>query len=169
MTALRRRPPAPPVQRSAARIIQPPITKEKPAIYIRRVRGMGRGVFAARRFRPGEVIEVCPVIPLPRGQTRACAGDLLDRYIFQWPRAGYPAAVVLGFGSIYNHAADPNARYTPRPGADVMVFRAVRDIAPGEQIFVDYEWPPRDYHVPVAALPARRPGRRVVRPGRIRT
>ena len=31
-----------------------------------------------------------------------------------------------------------------------MVFRATRAIAPGEQIFVDYEWPARDYHFPVA-------------------
>jgi len=111
---------------------------------------MGRGVFAGRRFRTGEVIEVCPVIPLPRGQTRACVGDLLDRYIFQWPRRGYPSAVVLGLGSLYNHATDPNARYTPRTDADVMVFRAARPIAAGEQIFVDYEWPARDYHFPVA-------------------
>jgi SET domain-containing protein len=151
VTAPRRLSPAPPVQASAARIIPPRTTKEKPAIYVRRIRGMGRGVFAGRRFRPGEVIEVCPVIPLPRSQTRACVGDLLDRYIFQWPRRGFPSAVVLGLGSLYNHAADPNARYTPRPDADVMVFRAARPIAAGEQILVDYEWPARDYHFPVAA------------------
>jgi uncharacterized protein len=151
VTAPRRPSPASPVQPCAARIIPPRTTKEKPAIYVRRIRGMGRGVFAGRRFRAGEVIEVCPVIPLPRGQTRACVGDLLDRYIFQWPRREFPSAVVLGLGSLYNHAADPNARYTPRPEADVMVFRAARPIAPGEQIFVDYEWPARDYHFPLAA------------------
>jgi SET domain-containing protein len=113
---------------------------------------MGRGVYAARRFRTGDVIEVCPVIPLPRGQTRACVGDLLDRYIFQWPRRDYPSVVVLGLGSLYNHAAHPNAGYTPRTADDVMVFRAARPIDAGEQIFVDYEWPARDYHFPVAAV-----------------
>lgn len=133
-----------------ARIVPPPIGNNKPAIYVRRVRAMGRGVFAGRRFRPGDIIEICPVIPLPRAQARACVGDLLDRYIFEWPRPGYPAAVVLGFGSIYNHAADPNAWFAPRASADVMVFRAARPIAPGEQILVDYEWPPHDYHFPVA-------------------
>jgi uncharacterized protein len=150
VTAPRRPSPALPVQSSVAQYVRPRISKPKPAIYVRRIRGMGRGVFAGRRFRPGEVIEVCPVIPLPRGQTRACVGDLLDRYIFQWPRREFPSAVVLGLGSLYNHAANPNARYTPRPDADVMVFRAARPIAPGEQIFVDYEWPARDYHFPVA-------------------
>jgi len=152
VTAPRRPQPASPIQPSAARIIEPPAAEVKPAIYVRAVRGMGRGVFAGRRFRTGEVIEVCPVIPIPRRQTRKCVGELLDRYIFQWPRPGYPAAVVLGYGSLYNHAPDPNAVFVPRPGTDAMVFRAARPIAVGEQILVNYEWPARDYHFP---LPAR--------------
>ena len=152
-----RRPlPAMLVQSSAARVTTAPTPEAKPAIQVRRVRGMGRGVFAARRFRAGEVIEVCPVVPLPRSQVRKCRGEALDRYIFQWPRPGYPAAVVLGCGSLYNHAADPNATFAPRPGADAMIFRAARPIAAGEQIFVDYEWPARDYHFDVTARTAKR-------------
>jgi uncharacterized protein len=144
--APRRRPPAPFAQSSAAQLVPTPAPKAKPAVYVRKVRGMGRGVFAGRRFRTGEVIEVCPVVPLPRSQVRKCRGEALDRYIFQWPRPGFPAAVVLGWGSLYNHAPDPNATFAPRPGADAMVFRATRPIAPGEQIFVNYEWPATDYH-----------------------
>src|SRR5205814_1179688 len=93
----------------------------------------------------GEVIEYDAGFPIPRRQTRKCVGELLDRYIFRWPRPGYPAAVVLGYGSIYNHSPDPNARFVPRLGTDALVFRAARLIEPGEQIFVDYEWPARDY------------------------
>ena len=147
MTAPRRRPPAP----SFARIIKPATSRPKPALIIRRIRGMGRGVFAGRRFRKGEVIEVCPVIPLTRTQTRKCRGEILDRYIFQWPRSAYPSAVVLGLGSLYNHSHTPNARFIPRTGADDMVFKAMRDIEAGEQILVNYEWPARDYHFPVSA------------------
>jgi uncharacterized protein len=147
----RRRSPAPFVQSSAARIITAPVPKAKPAVYVRKVRGMGRGVFAGRRFRTGDVIEVCPVVPLPRSQVAKCVGEALDRYIFDWPTRGFPAAVVLGCGSLYNHAADPNATFAPRPAADAMVFRAARPIAPGEQIFIDYEWPARDYHFEVTA------------------
>lgn len=151
MPAPRRRPPAPLVQSSAARILTASAPKAKPAVVVRKVRGMGRGVFAGRRFRAGEVIEVCPVVPLPRSQVTKCKGEALDRYIFQWPRPGFPAAMVLGCGSLYNHALDPNATFAPRPGADAMVFRAARPIAAGEQIFVNYEWPARDYHFPVGA------------------
>jgi hypothetical protein len=112
---------------------------------------MGRGVFAGKRFRKGEVIEICPVIPLTRTQVRKCRGEILDRYIFRWPRPGHPAAVVLGCGSLYNHSHTPNAHFTPRIGTDLMVFRAAREIAAGEQIFVDYEWPAKDYHFSATA------------------
>ena len=148
MPTPRRRSPAPLVQSSAARIINP---KAKPAIYVRKVRGMGRGVFAGRAFRKGEMIEVCPVVPLPRSQVIKCERETLDLYIFWWPRRGFPGAIVLGCGSLYNHSADRNATFTPRPGANVMVFRAARPIVPGEQIFIDYEWPAKDYHFDVEA------------------
>ena len=155
MPTPRRRSPAPLVQPSAARIIAVRPRKARPDLRVRKVRGMGRGVFAGRPFRKGEVIEVCPVVPLPRSQVRKCEGDALDLYIFEWPRRGFPAAVVLGYGSLYNHSADANATFTPRPAADAMVFRAARPIAPGEQIFIDYEWPATDYQFDVAPRSAK--------------
>lgn len=54
-------------------------------------------------------------------------------------------AVALGYGSLYNHSPDANARFTPRTSQDDIVFRAVRDIAEGEQIFIDYQWEESDY------------------------
>jgi SET domain-containing protein len=147
VTASRRRPPAAP---SAARIIKAPAPRTRPALYIRKVPGMGRGVFAGRRYRKGDVIEVCPVLPIPRGQAGRYSDGLLDRYLFWWPSPAYPTAIALGYGSIYNHSFAPNARFTPRPVTNTLVFRAAHDIEPGEQIFVDYEWPPQDYHFAAA-------------------
>ena len=158
MPTPRRRSPAPLVQSSAARIITVLPRKATPDIYVRKARGMGRGVFAGRAFRPGEVIEVCPVLPLSRSQVHKCKGEVLDRYLFWWPKAGSGAAIALGFGSIYNHSADPNATFAPRLSADALVFRAARPIAAGEQIFVDYEWPAADYHFDVTPRAARRKG-----------
>jgi SET domain-containing protein len=146
VTAPRRPSPAAPSAPSAARIIRVKPTRSKPALVVRKVRGMGRGVFAGRRFRKGEVIEACPVLPVPASQARKCRGEVLDHYLFWWPRPGFPTAIALGFGSIYNHSFTPNARFTPRPARDVMLYIAVRDIEPGEQIFVNYEWPAKDYH-----------------------
>jgi SET domain-containing protein len=120
----------------------------KPAIYVRKVRGMGRGVFAGKPFRKGETIEVCPVILLPRRQERKCVGEILEKYIFHWPKDGHVAAIALGYGSMYNHSPKPNAKFAPRFGTGDVVFKAARAIEVGEQIFIDYEWEEADYDFP---------------------
>ena len=119
---------------------------EMPALYVRKVRGMGRGVFAGRAFRKGEVIEVCPVIRLPAASEGAVGGGL-EHYVFKWGAGGLELAVALGYGSLYNHSPSPNARFTPRTTQDDVVFRAARDIAAGEQILIDYEWDESDYEM----------------------
>jgi uncharacterized protein len=118
------------------------------SLYVRTVRGMGRGVFAGRPFRAGEVIEVCPVLLIPESVERKCRDEIIDKYIFEWDKTGYVAAIAFGFGSLYNHSSDPNATFGRRKRDKVIVFRAKRDIAKDEQIFVDYDWYPADFHFP---------------------
>ncbi len=105
---------------------------------------MGRGVFAGRAYRKGEVVEVCPVIRLPAA-SEGTAGGGLEHYVFQWGEGGVELAIALGYGSLYNHSPDPNAEFTPRLSRDDIVFRALRDIAAGEQVFIDYRWGDADY------------------------
>ena len=116
----------------------------RPPLYVRKARGMGRGVFAGRAYREGEVIEVCPVIPLAEETVEAALGAL-DRYLFAWGKDGERLAIALGYGSLYNHSPDPNAGFTPRTATEDIVFRARRDIAEGEQILVDYQWDEEAY------------------------
>ena len=113
-----------------------------PALYIRKVRGMGRGVFAGRAYLRGEVIEVCPVIALP-DPAPTDPGRVLERYVFWWGEDG--RAIALGYGSLYNHSASPNARFTPRESRGDIVIRATQDIAAGEQIMIDYGWDEDDF------------------------
>jgi SET domain-containing protein len=100
---------------------------------------MGRGVFAGRAYRKNEVIEVCPVIRIPSHAADSLGGGL-EYYAYLWGEAGDELAVALGYGSLYNHSSKPNAKFTTRIKRNEIVFRAVRDIAPGEQIFIDYQW-----------------------------
>ena len=120
------------------------------SLYVRSVRGMGRGVFAGRRYLSGEVIEVCPVLLIPESVEQKCRDEILDKYIFEWDKTGYVAAIAWGFGSLYNHSSDPNATFSRRKRDKVIVFRAKRHIAKGEQILVDYDWYPSDFHFPTA-------------------
>jgi SET domain-containing protein len=102
---------------------------------------MGRGVFANRSFQAGEIIEVCPVIPLTPREAGACSKTILDDYFFEWGPRGEAYALALGFGSLFNHSDDPNAEFRRRIRDLQIEFRALVPIAKGEQITIDYGWP----------------------------
>jgi SET domain-containing protein len=106
------------------------------AIWSKRVKGKGRGVFARRAIPDGTVIERVPVLLVPlRGALGNGHDSVLSRYCFL--RSGTTVALALGYGSLYNHSYRPNARYE-EDGPDSMLFRAIRDIAKGEEITINY-------------------------------
>ena len=106
----------------------------------------GRGVFATVDIAAGTLIERVPVLLIPRGQVFAAdpdepsPGPQISWYVFDWAgqtKRDY-VALALGYGSIYNHAEEPNAQWTPEP-PDALAFRAVRDIAAGAEVFISYK------------------------------
>jgi uncharacterized protein len=109
-------------------------------VEVRRVRGKGRGVFARRPIEAGEVIETCPVLVLPAGAVEDVSAAI-GSYVFEWGRG--ELALALGYGSLYNHSYRPNARYEGLAGR-IKVFTAIRDIAAGEEITVNYNGEPGD-------------------------
>jgi len=98
--------------------------------------GRGRGVFAARAFAAGEVIERAAVLVFPRDEVRPLAGTLLDNYWFWWDDAHN--AVSFGCGSLYNHDSPANARFVRDTVRQLIVFVAARAIASGEEITINY-------------------------------
>jgi SET domain-containing protein len=102
-------------------------------------KGRGRGIFAARRFEPGETIEVCPVIALSETDARVLDGTGLYDYYFGWGRDGKSAAIALGYGSLYNHSPSPNASHHKNAADGLMLVVAVRRIERGEEIFIRYD------------------------------
>lgn len=112
------------------------------AIEVRTIRGKGRGVFATRPIAEGEVIERVPVLLIEADELRN--GDAwtgLASYCFLWDAGRY--ALALGYGSLYNHSYRPNARYDDA-GRMTKIFKAIRDIAAGEEITVNYNGDPDD-------------------------
>lgn len=107
--------------------------------------GAGRGVFAAALLPEGTLIEQCPVIPLqdPKDRDRLRKTGLVN-YYFLWGEGRLRAALCLGWGSIYNHSYTPNARYEKLMEEGRMDFYALTDIAPGEEITVNYNGAPHD-------------------------
>jgi uncharacterized protein len=116
--------------------------KQTDAIEVKQTKGKGRGVFARRMIYDGEVIERVPVLVLPVGESRTDSGPTpMSDYCFDWGRG--TVAVALGYGSLYNHSYQPNARYDDEKG-QIKVFMAIRDIAPDEEIVVNYNGDPGD-------------------------
>ncbi len=95
--------------------------------------GAGRGVFAVRSFAADQVIERCPMLVVDDEQGAALEIGA-EGYVFTWGEGS--TALALGFGSLYNHSFAPNA--TTLETGDELVITALRDIAAGEEIFINY-------------------------------
>jgi hypothetical protein len=110
-------------------------------IEVKQTRKKGRGVFARTSIPKGTVIERVPVIVVPAQEIfgQAPQSKLAD-YVFRWGRD--MVAIALGYGSLYNHSYQPNARFYNK-GRLTKTFTAIRDIQPGEEITVNYNGRPR--------------------------
>jgi hypothetical protein len=98
----------------------------------------GRGVIATKKHRCGEVVEVSPVIEVPFKDVRG----ILHHYTYAF---GKKQAIALGFGSLFNHSAHPTLSVSRDHKARIIVFRARRAIARGEELTIDYGYEPRGY------------------------
>ena len=112
--------------------------RQSDAVEVKRARGKGRGVFARRAIRKGEVFETCPVLVVPAAAIEDYSTGF-GPYVFEWGEG--KVALALGFGSLYNHSYRPNARYND-VGPQTKAFQALRDIAPGEEVTVNYNGEP---------------------------
>ena len=108
------------------------------SVEVKRASGKGRGVFARRAIRKGEVFETCPVLVVSAGTIEDYSTGF-GPYVFEWGEG--KVALALGFGSLYNHSYRPNARYND-VGPQTKAFKALRDIAPGEEVTVNYNGEP---------------------------
>ena len=104
--------------------------------------GKGRGVFASRAIRAGEIIEEAPVIVLPGAEIEHLERTALQDYYFLWGADEKDAAILLGVCSLCNHSYEPNAVFELRPDSQTIRFVARRDIAAGEEITTNYNGDP---------------------------
>lgn len=104
----------------------------------------GRGVFTAMAIPAGTIIEICPMIVLPPDDFQRIHTSGLHDYYFLWGDEENQCAIALGFGSLYNHDYEPNARYFVDPEEETMEIHAIREILPGEEITVTYNGHPDD-------------------------
>jgi len=97
-----------------------------------------RAVLAARDIKKGQLIETCPVLLVPIQEEDFLEKTVLWKYYFAWNKKF--DALILGYGSIYNHSEEPNAEVGFDYDQNCAHFRALTDIKKGGEIFIDYDW-----------------------------
>ncbi|MNH82772.1 SET domain protein [compost metagenome] len=95
-----------------------------------------RGVFATRNIVKGELIHEAPVIPYPNEQHEFIEKTILSDYVFEY--GVNHTAVLLGYGSLFNHSYEPNAVYDINFEQHTFDFYAHTDIEAGEEILINY-------------------------------
>jgi SET domain-containing protein len=96
----------------------------------------GRGVFAKKRIKTGELIEISPFIELPSREFHRFSDTIIDNYRFEVK--GNRCAIGLGHTSIYNHDEEPNAEFSIQAKRRTITIKAIKTIQRGEEITINY-------------------------------
>ncbi|MFT3979282.1 MAG: SET domain-containing protein-lysine N-methyltransferase [Ferruginibacter sp.] len=107
-------------------------------LYIKKVKGKGRGVFCHQSISEGDIIEICPVIIVSADDTAAIESTALIDYCFHFNQEDHTLSLVMGFGSVYNYARYPNAMYVLNPRKKIMIYTAYEDIPAHTEITINY-------------------------------
>lgn len=92
------------------------------------------GVFAKKDIAPNNLIEECPMILLNKLETGHL--NAITTKTFTWD--DNTRALALGYGSMYNHAKQPNAEYIVDHQNQTIKFTASDYIPAGTEILIDY-------------------------------
>jgi len=99
----------------------------------------GNGVFAAEQIRKDEVFEACPVVLINSTDWELIKKTKLIDYLFSWSDVqDKKVAFVLGYGMVYNHSYEPNCMTAIDYDRELLLFYALRDIEPGEELTHNY-------------------------------
>ncbi len=107
-------------------------------LYLKTIKGKGRGVFCTATLAEGETIEICPVIVIPAQEFNALNATALMDYSFYFNKEENTLSLTMGFGSMYNHKQHPNAVYILDREKKQMVFTAHEQIRAHTEICINY-------------------------------
>ncbi len=108
------------------------------SIYVGRVPGKGRGVFALTAIEKDTIIEIAPVVVMSGEDRRHIDQTLLHDYIFEWGEKGIQCCMAMGYVPLYNHSYESNCEYEMNFRKELITVRTVRRIKKGEELFINY-------------------------------
>ena len=101
----------------------------------------GRGVFALKNIKIGDIIEECPIIKMKLQEMTVRKHMLLNYYAFMIDEQHEYTGIALGYGSLYNHADKCNASYYYDKEKELMIFEAIQPITKNQEITINYLGP----------------------------
>ncbi len=110
----------------------------KPYLFVDNMDGKGRAVFTHERIPANTVIEIAPVISMPKGDREHLDKTLLHDYIFEWGEESEQCCMALGLIPIYNHSYKSNCEYFMDFEVDTIMVKTVRAIEIGEELTINY-------------------------------
>ena len=103
----------------------------------------GHGIFSTKSIPANTTLEECPFLRIKADE---CTG-ILDDYVFNTDSEDCSGSeehyvLVLGWGSLFNHADNHNTEYWHDTDRDLIVFHTIKKVSAGKQLFVNYgkEW-----------------------------
>ena len=108
----------------------------------------GRAVVADAPIGKGDLVERSPVLVIPHHDRAATDATIVFMYVFMWEHGTVEedlyehqgrSAIALGFTSLLNHSYAPNCTFIRHIDELAIDLVAVRDIAPGEELTIDYQ------------------------------
>jgi len=110
----------------------------KPYLYVGTTELKGRAVYTKERIPANTVIEIAPVIVMPKADRPHLDKTLLHDYIFEWGKEKDKCCMALGLIPIYNHSYKSNCEYFMDFEDDTITVKTVRVIENGEELTINY-------------------------------
>lgn len=96
-------------------------------------------MFTREAILANTVIEKAPVVVMSREERKQLDNTRLHDYIFEWtPEGQNLCCMAQGYVSVYNHSYASNCEYFMDYANATIEIRTVRDIAPGEEVTINY-------------------------------
>ena len=109
-----------------------------PCLYIGDSPEKGRGIFTGEIIAAETIIEISPVIVMPKSDRVHLDKTLLHDYIFEWGPQKEQCCMALGLVPIYNHSYKSNCEYFMDYTAETIMLKTVREIKGGEEVTINY-------------------------------
>ena len=108
-------------------------------IKIKKTKKLGRGLFATESIPAKTVIEKSPLIVIPAIESVKFEDSTLGSYVYEFKDG---LGIALGYGSLFNHNDNPNVAWKVLEKEKCILFWAIKDIPPDQQLFIDYGYDP---------------------------